>query len=114
MKRRRFLKNTLTALPLSGSIITSACQPDMTIDPKSKSIIVIGAGISGLAAAKKLQDKGFNVTVLEAQEKVGGRLRTNRSLGINFDEGQVGYMVPAKPNHYLSPGSWNEHIYYSG
>jgi monoamine oxidase len=34
-----------------------------------------------------LKEKGFEVTVLEAQEKVGGRLRTNRSLGIPFDEG---------------------------
>jgi monoamine oxidase len=87
MKRRKFLKNTLTALPLSGTILTSACQTKRTIDPKTKSIIIIGAGISGLAAAKKLQDKGFKVTVLEAQDKVGGRLRTNRSLGFSFDEG---------------------------
>jgi monoamine oxidase len=39
-------------------------------------------GTSGLAAAQNLQDKGFSVTVLEAQEKVGERLRSNRSLGI--------------------------------
>lgn len=87
MKRRKFLKNTLTALPLSGTILTSACQTISTIDPKTKSIIIIGAGISGLTAAKKLQGKGFNVTVLEAQDRVGGRLRTNRSLGVSFDEG---------------------------
>ena len=87
MKRRKFLKNTLTALPLSGTILTSACQTISKIDPKTKSIIIIGAGISGLAAAKKLHDKGFNVTVLEAQNRVGGRLRTNRSLGVSFDEG---------------------------
>ncbi|HUN21698.1 MAG TPA: FAD-dependent oxidoreductase [Anaerolineales bacterium] len=53
----------------------------------AKTVIVVGAGISGLAAAKKLNENGFNVIVLEAQEKVGGRLRTNRSLGIAFDEG---------------------------
>jgi Flavin containing amine oxidoreductase len=54
---------------------------------KNKTVVVIGAGISGLAAAKKLQENGFNVIVLEAQDKIGGRLRTNRSLGIAFDEG---------------------------
>jgi monoamine oxidase len=48
-------------------------------------VIVIGGGISGLSAAKKLTEKGFNVLVLEAQDKVGGRLSTNRSLGIAFD-----------------------------
>lgn len=40
-----------------------------------------------MAAAQKLQKNGFTVTVLEAQDLVGGRLRSNRSLGIAFDEG---------------------------
>jgi phytoene dehydrogenase-like protein len=34
-----------------------------------------------------LKEKGFTVIVLEAQEKVGGRIRTDRSLGVDFDEG---------------------------
>lgn len=55
--------------------------------PNSKTVVVVGAGISGLAAARQLQQHGFNVIVLEAQDRVGGRLRTNRSLGIAFDEG---------------------------
>lgn len=49
--------------------------------------MVVGAGISGLAAAQQLRQKGYDVLVLEAQEKVGGRIRTNRSLGMPFDEG---------------------------
>lgn len=54
---------------------------------KNKHVIVIGAGISGLSAATYLKSKGISVTVLEAQNQVGGRLKTNRSLGIPFDEG---------------------------
>jgi monoamine oxidase len=51
-------------------------------------VIVIGAGISGLAAAQELIDNGVeNVIVLEAQDKVGGRLKTNYSASIPFDEG---------------------------
>ena len=56
---------------------------------KSKdTVIVIGAGMSGLAAAKELIDNGVvNVIVLEAQDRVGGRVRTDYSLGVAFDEG---------------------------
>jgi monoamine oxidase len=87
MQRRKFIKNSLLGIPtllVAPSILTSACKK---IKPINKSVIVIGAGISGLAAAKKLTDIGFKVTVLESQDKVGGRLRTNRDLGIAFDEG---------------------------
>jgi monoamine oxidase len=89
MQRRQFIKDTLTGVPvllIPPTLLASSCSKD-SIDPKNKTVFVIGAGISGLAAAKKLKEKGFNVTVLEAQDKVGGRLRTNRSLGVAFDEG---------------------------
>ncbi|XP_057211793.1 polyamine oxidase (exo-N4-amino) 1 isoform X2 [Triplophysa rosa] len=44
---------------------------------RSPSIVVVGAGVAGLAAAKKLKEYGFDdVTVLEASEKVGGRVST--------------------------------------
>lgn len=39
-------------------------------------VVVIGAGVSGLAAAKDLVDGGFRVAVLEATESIGGRIRT--------------------------------------
>ena len=89
MQRRKFLKNTLGSLPillLSPTLFASSCRKKNST-PSDKTVIVIGAGISGLAAAKTLKEKGFNVIILEAQDKVGGRLRTNRSLGVSFDEG---------------------------
>lgn len=86
MKRRKFIKKALhtTGFALLTPSIFSACRKD---DPKDKTVVVVGAGISGLAAARTLKDKGFNVVVLEAQDRVGGRLRTNRTLGVAFDEG---------------------------
>jgi len=90
MERRKFLKNTLSGFPLlllSPTILASSCNNDGDSEPNGKTVVVVGAGISGLTAAKKLKEKGFNVIVLEANDKVGGRLRTNRTLGVAFDEG---------------------------
>jgi monoamine oxidase len=39
-------------------------------------IAVIGAGIAGLSAARALQDAGFDVVVVEARERIGGRINT--------------------------------------
>lgn len=42
-----------------------------------KKIIVIGAGVSGLACASQLRDYGFeNVLILEARDRIGGRTHT--------------------------------------
>lgn len=90
MQRRKFIKETLTGLPIllfTPSILASSCNKEDDNEPNEKTVIVIGAGISGLAAAKKMKENGFNVVVLEAQDKIGGRLRTNRTLGVAFDEG---------------------------
>lgn len=46
---------------------------------EGKRVIVVGAGPSGLAAAHHLERRGASVTVLEARDRVGGRIYTNRT-----------------------------------
>ena len=43
---------------------------------KSKKVIIVGAGMAGLAAAYELQRAGHTVQILEMQERVGGRVKT--------------------------------------
>lgn len=49
--------------------------------------IVIGAGMAGVTCARMLDDAGARVVVLEARDRVGGRMRTDRSLGFPVDLG---------------------------
>src|SRR5205814_8178183 len=50
-------------------------------------VIVVGAGMAGLVAARLLHDSGFAVTVLEARDRLGGRTWTDDSLGAPLDLG---------------------------
>lgn len=53
----------------------------------NRHIVVIGAGISGLACARSLAQSGFRVTVLEARHRVGGRVWTGRTFETRVDFG---------------------------
>lgn len=46
---------------------------------KNKSVIVVGAGLAGLSAARDLAAAGAEVTVLEARDRIGGRIWTSRA-----------------------------------
>ncbi|TVZ51422.1 NAD(P)/FAD-dependent oxidoreductase [Dokdonia sp. Hel_I_53] len=50
-------------------------------------IHIIGAGISGLIAAKVLEDKGYKPTIIEASDRVGGRVKTDIVEGYQLDHG---------------------------
>lgn len=49
--------------------------------------IVVGAGVAGLAAARRLRAAGREVLVLEAQHEPGGRVRTHTADGFQLDRG---------------------------
>ncbi|KAJ7970484.1 Lysine-specific histone demethylase 1-like protein [Quillaja saponaria] len=52
-------------------------------EPSKPSVVVIGAGLAGLAAARQLMRFGFKVTVLEGRKRAGGRVYTKKMEGGN-------------------------------
>jgi len=89
MDRKQFLQQS--ALGLAGMVIApgllTGCKRDQRPIDTDKRIVIIGAGVAGLRAAQYFRQREVEVIVLEAREAVGGRLRTDRSGGITFDEG---------------------------
>ena len=55
--------------------------------PSSADVVVIGAGLAGLAAARTIQSSGHSVIVVEASDAVGGRVRTDNVDGFLLDRG---------------------------
>lgn len=77
MNRREWM--TLFGMTLMGCM-TNACGdlvPGTALASNSKRIVVIGAGLAGLAAARELQQQGHEVIVVEARDRIGGRIWTS-------------------------------------
>lgn len=69
---RRALVGSMLAAPL---VISSR---GWAAGPKNVDVVVVGAGLAGLNAASMLEEQGLTVQVVEASDRVGGRLRTAR------------------------------------
>jgi monoamine oxidase len=78
LDRRRFLQGlaAISAAPLAP--LTNA--PEALADGRGggRRVVVLGAGLAGLGAAYNLMRHGYDVTVLEAQDRPGGRVQTVR------------------------------------
>ncbi|MBZ9729714.1 FAD-dependent oxidoreductase [Salegentibacter sp. JZCK2] len=65
-------------------------------------IKIIGAGLSGLVAAKVLEDQGYSPEIYEASDRVGGRIKTDIVEGYQLDRGfQVLLSAYPKAKEYL-------------
>ena len=91
INRRQLLKASLRAS--AGALLvgwsrelsaTGASQAQ----PQKLDVIIVGAGIAGLAAARRLKSQGASVLILEARNRIGGRVWTDQSIsGVPLDLG---------------------------
>ena len=64
--------------PEPGDVLAQDGERDTDVD-----VVVIGAGVAGLAAARELRDAQFDVAILEARGRVGGRIFTYRDPAVS-------------------------------
>lgn len=70
----------------SGEDTEAAAHQGTTL-PMSDTVVVVGAGLSGLVCARALKRAGKNVVVVDASDSIGGRMRTDHWEGWSFDRG---------------------------
>lgn len=83
--RGLFPKAGTTSISDSHAHCESGTVSDISVPQRS--VLVVGAGIAGIAAARALTERGFQVTVLEGRTRIGGRIATDWSTGFPVDLG---------------------------
>ncbi|ORB73335.1 monoamine oxidase [Mycobacterium scrofulaceum] len=77
---------------VAGGALPAACAPRRPPSarptrPDTRSVLVIGAGMAGLSAARSLAGAGWPVRVIEARDRIGGRVHTDRDWGAPLEMG---------------------------
>src|SRR5258708_3689646 len=75
-------------------------------DPKGASILILGAGLAGMAAALELRKAGYKVKVLEYQKRAGGRNWSLRGGDSYTELGGARQDCAFDKGLYINPGPW--------
>src|SRR4051794_38257056 len=99
---------TYLAMEAMGlAIPTPAGAENFKLSPSSgngRSVVILGAGIAGLVSAYELKRAGYQVTVLEARDRIGGRAWTVRNGTRIVQDGRPDQVATFSPGLYFNAG----------
>lgn len=93
---------------LGLAYVTPAGAEDFRLPPQSgqgRSVVILGGGIAGLVSAYELQRAGYRVTVLEARNRIGGRVWTVRGGDRITHIGRPGQIAAFDKGLYFNAGA---------
>ena len=73
----------------------------MTLVDGPRRAVVIGGGVGGLASAALLASEGWDTTLFEARDELGGRAGSWERDGFRFDTGPSWYLMPEVFEHFF-------------
>ena len=82
--------SSYTRRAVLGTLMTAAgasvLRADQTFDAD---VLIIGAGVAGLSVARDLRRAGSSIIVVEARDRIGGRVQTVRNPGAVYEAGAL-------------------------
>lgn len=88
MTARTLSRRSLIGSAAAGAVLlASGCSADPGRGSRGRKVVVVGAGMAGLGAARVLRKAGCQVVVVEARDRIGGRVHTVDRFGSRIDLG---------------------------
>jgi monoamine oxidase len=97
-----------------GIASAAVAPPVLTGGGKGKKVIVLGTGVAGLTSAYELSNAGYDVTVLEARDRVGGRSWTAKKGSKIHEIGGEEETCDFDEGYYINPGPWRIPYFHRG
>ncbi|MGA1213783.1 MAG: FAD-dependent oxidoreductase, partial [Solirubrobacterales bacterium] len=88
MTARALTRRSLIGSAAAGAVaLASGCSAETGRGARGRKVVVVGAGMAGLGAARTLREAGCRVVVVEARDRIGGRVHTVEWQGARIDLG---------------------------